>query len=478
MTLSYKIHTATTGDVSGQPLGYSFSFPSLSEDDITVTVGGTAKSKPADYTVINWTADAGQSPYIKFATSTTRGTGTIRISRGTTSTGPEHTFQVGSAIKAADLNNCNNQNIYLAQENRDSINALALGDASSAIQIDSANIKNLTIQSIDLATDSVETSKIKNLNVTTDKINSLAVTEGKIANDNVTANKLKSSTSTDSDRAVTTNHIRDGAVTDAKLSTISGSKVTPNFGSQNISTTGTLNAGTTTTGTTTTGATTASSIAVTNEIVLSEGTTTDKGLRFPPDIGGGSGDTAYIRHYVDGGGENTRLHIANENDADDDIYLQAGLVHTSGNFSVNGTCTANSFSGNGSGLSGLGNVRTMQEAASAGESSTTSSSFQNKVTLTVSTASNTRVLVFYRFQHEHSDDDNNQSVTTQLVATNGSFVGGNPSFSNSGGYASVEGHRLDISSHSGTRTYSLQFRRSSNTGRIRNAYLTTIAFNV
>ena len=182
MTLSYKIHTATTGDVTGQPLGYSFSFPSLSEDDLTVTVGGSPKNKPAEYTVINWTADAGQSPYIKFATSTTRGTGTIRISRGTTSTGPEHTFQVGSAIKAADLNNCNNQNIYLAQENRDSINALALGDASSAIQIDSANIKNLTIQAIDLATDAVETVKIKDLNVTTAKIADDAVTTDKLAN--------------------------------------------------------------------------------------------------------------------------------------------------------------------------------------------------------------------------------------------------------------------------------------------------------
>ena len=37
-------------------------------------------------------------------------------------------------------------------------------------------------------------------------------------------------------------------MTDAKLSTISGTKITPNFGSQNIITTGTLNAGTTTAG--------------------------------------------------------------------------------------------------------------------------------------------------------------------------------------------------------------------------------------
>jgi microcystin-dependent protein len=170
MTLSYKIHTATTGDVSGQPLGYSFDFPSLSADHITVTVGGVTKTITTHYTVENWTSDAGNNPYIKFTSSTARGTGTIRISRGTTSTAPTHDFQVGSAIKAADLNSCNKQNIYLAQENRDSLNALALGDASSAIQIASQNISDLTIQAVDLATDAVETDKIKDDAVTTDKL--------------------------------------------------------------------------------------------------------------------------------------------------------------------------------------------------------------------------------------------------------------------------------------------------------------------
>ena len=170
MTLSYKIHTATTGDVDGQPLGYSFDFPSLSEDHITVTVDGATKSITSDYTVENWTADAGNNPYIKFTSSTARGSGTIRIARGTTSTSPTHDFQVGSAIKASDLNSCNKQNIYLAQENRDSLNALALGDASSAIQINSANIANLTIQAEDIKSDAVETDKIKDDAVTTDKL--------------------------------------------------------------------------------------------------------------------------------------------------------------------------------------------------------------------------------------------------------------------------------------------------------------------
>lgn len=55
------------------------------------------------------------------------------------------------------------------------------------------------------------------------------------------------------------------------------------------------------------------------------GTRTD--LNFPANIGGGGGDTASIRHFVDGTGENTQLLISNGNDPDDDVAIeQAGAV--------------------------------------------------------------------------------------------------------------------------------------------------------
>lgn len=120
----------------------------------------------------------------------------------------------------------------------------------------------------------------------------------------------------------------------------------------------------------------------------------------------------------------------------------------------------------------------MDESTSTGVTQTNSSQYQNKVTVTVSTASNTRVLVFFGFAHEHDDDDNSQSVFTQVTNSNGNFVGGNPTFSNSGDYERVEGQRLDISSHSGTRTYYLQFRSGNQTSRIKDAYLVAIAFDV
>jgi len=419
-------------NTSSIPESNVISFGYIKKEDVKVEVGTTVSNRTL-ISSSDWTITSDRRVQLASSLFSATGTYKLKIYRQTDTSSLAHTFQVGSSIKAEDLNNSNKQAIFAAEENTNSINSLAAGDGSSALQIDGSNIAdnsinsdkiiNLQVKDVDLSSSATTDSERA---VTTNHIRDNAVTTAKIPDDNVTANKLKSSSSTDSDRAVTTNHIRDGAVTDAKINSVSGSKVTPNFGSQNISTTGTLNAGTTTTGTT----------------------------------------------------ENTRLHIANENDADDDIYLQAGLVHTSGNFSVNGTCTASSFSGDGSGLSGLANIRQMQEATSISESSTDSSSFQNKVTYPVSTASNTRVLVFFGFDHEHSDDDNNHSVTTQLVATNGSFVFGNPSFSNKGDYVRVEGRRLDIGSHSGTRTYSLQFRSTNSDSRIKNAYITTIAFNV
>jgi hypothetical protein len=56
-------------------------------------------------------------------------------------------------------------------------------------------------------------------------------------------------------------------------------------------------------------------------IMPATGNANTAGIYFPPNPGGGGGDEAYIRHYVEAG-ENTKLVIANGNDADDDIDFQ------------------------------------------------------------------------------------------------------------------------------------------------------------
>ena len=120
----------------------------------------------------------------------------------------------------------------------------------------------------------------------------------------------------------------------------------------------------------------------------------------------------------------------------------------------------------------------MNESASTGQSSTTSTSFQNKVTLSINTASNSRVLVAYSFEIKHSNT-NNHSCRAQVNGSNVSFVGGSLEESENGNsFQRFTGTILDIGSHSGTRTYRIQYRTTANSGQIQNASLTVIEMSV
>ena len=126
------------------------------------------------------------------------------------------------------------------------------------------------------------------------------------------------------------------------------------------------------------------------------------------------------------------------------------------------------------GLSGNNDIRSMNQASSTGTSSTTSSVMQDKVTLSISTVSNSRVLVLFGFEINHSRN-NNQSTTARVTGDNISFVGGNYQVSHSNQtWTEFQGQRLDIGSHTGTRTYKIQWNRNTDTGNIRNAYLVAI----
>ena len=135
---------------------------------------------------------------------------------------------------------------------------------------------------------------------------------------------------------------------------------------------------------------------------------------------------------------------------------------------------------NGAGYITATDVRSMNEAASTGQSNTSSNSDTNKVTLSISTVSNSRVLVAYGFEIKHSDTSNKSCVAT-VKGTNVAFVGGNITESHKDTYFQrFHGNVLDISSHSGVRTYIIAFRRSTSGGSasIRNAYLSAIEMSV
>ena len=264
-------------DLTSIPLTNTISFDYLRNTDVKVKVGTTESNQVQRTYNVEWTITPDKKVQLIASVFPSTGTYKVSIYRETDASTPTHSFQAGSSIRADDLNNVNKQTLFVADEVRETINSLALGSNPTGNQIllDGARIADQSIDSAKLKNPAVDTVDIIDLAVKTDKIDNLTVTEAKLANDSVTADKLKDSVSTDNDRAVTTNHIRDGAVTDAKLgSGITGTKVTPDFGSQNIITTGTLNAGTITTGTTTTGSTTAQDITVTGNATFKNGIST------------------------------------------------------------------------------------------------------------------------------------------------------------------------------------------------------------
>ena len=105
----------------------------------------------------------------------------------------------------------------------------------------------------------------------------------------------------------------------------------------------------------------------------------------------------------------------------------------------------------------------MNMAVSSSEENNSSSNFQDKLSISINTTSTSRVLVHYSFEIKQSST-NNVFCTGRLNGTNTSMVGAsnqNLDFTNSQpGYERINGHILDVSSYSGTRTYKIQFNNS------------------
>ena len=192
---------------------FSFDFPSLEESDIKVTVSGNPET---GFSINNYDPVTGGE--VSIPGGTAGGTDNVRIFRQTEPETLAATFVVGSSISANDLNNCNKQTIFLADENRTSINNLALGNAGSAVQISGSNI----------ADNSISSSKILDLEVKTADINNLAVTTGKIADDAVTADKLANSINSAiaANTAKVTNATHTGDVTGSTALTIANNAIT------------------------------------------------------------------------------------------------------------------------------------------------------------------------------------------------------------------------------------------------------------
>ena len=205
---------------------FTFDFPSLQQSDVKVSIDNAEVT--SGFSINNYDPATGGD--ITFTSNTASGTNNLRIFRLTEPETLAATFVAGSSISANDLNNCNKQTIFLADENRTSINNLALGNAASAVQISGSNIADNSISSSKIIDLEVKTADLENSAVTTAKIADDAVTSAKIANDAVTGAKIDAATITGGNIAnntigaaklqagiINSSKIADGAVTQVKL---------------------------------------------------------------------------------------------------------------------------------------------------------------------------------------------------------------------------------------------------------------------
>jgi len=211
--MTVTIENTYTGD--GSTTDYSFTFPYLDTTDIKVTL---ATVNTTAYSLLNATT-------VRFNTAPDDGVA-IRIYRETAFATPKATFYPGSAIRANDLNDNTLQNLYVNQESNDKVADAWLRGDQTVISTESwytnddtkvASTKAIEGR-IDAKIDTALTSDVVGGNKITVTDNSpgsgqitVGVTSGSLVNSDINASAA-----------------------------IAGTKITPNFGSQNIITSGTV----------------------------------------------------------------------------------------------------------------------------------------------------------------------------------------------------------------------------------------------
>ena len=242
----------------------AFTITTFSVDEIKVYVDGVEStnggSSQNDYTIPNYTTSGGTVTWNTSGSLTAPASpSVVRIVRqtdvmnnGNTAVEGRATYTPGSSVKADDLNNNTKQALRAIKENQEQL-----------------------IQSYDFEPQAVNTAAIKDLNVTRGKLEADIIDGTKLADDSVDSEHIVAD-SIDTEHyapnSVDTSAIADNAVTLAKLGSgalptditvssanivngtivnadvsgsaaIDGTKVDPDFGSQNLSTTGTAATG-------------------------------------------------------------------------------------------------------------------------------------------------------------------------------------------------------------------------------------------
>ena len=239
--MSSVIQTNYIGNASTTQ--YNFTFPYLKASDIKVSLdaANTTNFSFANATTIQFTAPSGGATATQEAGGAPKTGVKIKIFRETGVDSLTATFYAGSAIKSEDLNDNFTQNLYKTQEvGQRSLSALGgtmTGNFNLAEDVDIV---------FEGATDNANETTLTVADPTADRTITFPDTTGTV----VTTGDTGTVTSTMlADGTVTSTDIADGTIVNADVNAsaaIAGTKISPDFGSQNIATTGTVNNLTTT----------------------------------------------------------------------------------------------------------------------------------------------------------------------------------------------------------------------------------------
>ena len=232
---------------------YDFSFPTFKQEEVKVEVDNVVKDLTTHFTVPTYSATTGGK--IRFTTGNipTLSTQKVRVYRETDVDGAKATFTAGSSLKANELNTNITLLLRSTQDRTNAKNVQTHDLNDRAVTTDKIKDANVTrakleadiIDGTKIANDAVDSEHIAADSLDTEHYAPSSVDSTAIANNAITMDKL-SSGALPTDITVNSDNIVNGSIVNADVNTaaaIAGTKISPAFGSQNVSTSGTLASG-------------------------------------------------------------------------------------------------------------------------------------------------------------------------------------------------------------------------------------------
>ena len=248
MATTFHDYNGNQGTGTGNT-DYDFTFPTFKQEEVKVEVDGSVKTISVDYSVPTYSAETGGK--IRFLQNKpTLSTQKVRVYRETDVDAAKATFTAGSSLKANELNT-NITLLLRSTQDRTNAKNVQEHDLNDRV-VTTDKIRDLNVTRSKLALDAIDGTliaddAIDSEHIAADALDSehyapSSVDTTAIANNAVTMDKLNSG-ALPTDITINTDNIVNGSIVNADVNSvaaIAGTKISPNFGSQVVTTTGNI----------------------------------------------------------------------------------------------------------------------------------------------------------------------------------------------------------------------------------------------